>query len=138
MSLSPSSFQFPQGLPGFENLKDFLLVPVLENRDFYWLHAKDDTNVIFLLVDPFAFFPDYELKLNKPVREMLSVTKQEEVSIYTIVTITDNNYKKATTNLLGPLIFNNTNKQAVQLVLEGTSYQTKHLLFSPLKASACG
>jgi flagellar assembly factor FliW len=135
------TFYFPQGILGFENIKEFLLVPAEENCIFFWLQAKNETNISFLIVDPFLFFPDYELHLNTSVKDILRVTQKEEVAVYTIVNIPGNDFQQATTNLLGPLIFNNKNGRALQLVLEGTAYRTKHLLFSPqkvLQVSVCG
>ncbi|MDR1858060.1 MAG: flagellar assembly protein FliW, partial [Treponema sp.] len=43
---------FPQGLLGFEGLKDYILLDA-ERQPFYWLQSIDVEQVAFVLVSPF-------------------------------------------------------------------------------------
>lgn len=120
---------FPQGLLGFESQKQYALLPILQNPYFYWLQSTTDKDLAFLVVDPFVFFPDYEFNLADDLLERIKVTTLNQVAILTIVTVPQAGVKQATTNLVGPLVINLHDRLGVQVVLEGTGYTTKHLLF---------
>lgn len=120
---------FSEGLLGFEHLKSYLLIPFEGNPAFSWLQAAQDGNIAFLLIDPFLFFPDYELELEDELKEKLQIFKREQVAIYTICTIPGSDIKKITTNLIGPLVINMENFQGAQYVLNDFKYHTKHPLF---------
>ena len=54
---------FPQGLFGFENYKDYVLLDA-EQQPFYWLQSVDQEHIAFVLVNPFLFRPDYEMNID--------------------------------------------------------------------------
>ena len=120
---------FPEGILGFQNLKRFVWQEVEGNPLFRWLQAVDDGEIAFLLVDPFMLVPGYELEIKENVQEKLKIDKPEDVLIYTTVTIPLEGVAKATTNLVGPLVFNLKTKRGYQVVLEGVKYGVKHPLF---------
>lgn len=102
-----------------------------ENKAFYWLQALEEP-ITFLLVDPFPLFPHYEVELTPKVTKLLKIKHPGEVLILTLVTLpSPPNLKQATVNLLGPLVLAWKHRRGLQIVLEGTSYQTKHPLFAP-------
>ncbi|MGI6330731.1 MAG: flagellar assembly protein FliW [Zhaonellaceae bacterium] len=121
---------FPEGLLGFPNHKKYALLPMPENPYFYWLQSLTDKDLAFLLVDPFVFFPKYEVHLADEVLKFTKVTSPNQVAILTIVTIPHTGVKKATTNLVGPVVINLQELIGRQVVLQGTEYTTKHLLFA--------
>jgi len=121
---------FPGGLPAFEHLREFFFYPIPENPAFTWLQAKDDPEVAFLLVDPFLFLPGYAVELPQSLQEELAIKKPADALVYAIVTIPDGDIRRATANLVGPMIINTNARRGRQFILEGTSYTTRHPLFS--------
>jgi flagellar assembly factor FliW len=134
----PQVISFKEGILAFENIKQYILIPVENNPAFTWLQAVDEPELAFLLVDPFLVKNGYFVDIDDKTRKALEIEKQEDVLVYTTVTIPKSGFKKATTNLLAPLIINIQKKKAAQLVLDESHGSIKHPLFSPknkLKAS---
>ncbi|MDS1029509.1 flagellar assembly protein FliW [Bacillota bacterium LX-D] len=132
------TFSLPQGLLGFEEFRDFALLPIPENPYFYWLQSIENSSLTFLLVDPFVFFPKYTVDLGDELLDNLKITKQAEAAVFTIVTIPKEGIEKATTNLIGPVVFNLQAKIGRQIIVDANNYSTKHLLFpqKPLAAAS--
>ena len=72
IEVDPQQFiTFKDGLPGFENLKSFTLLPVDESQIFTWMQSTEEPWTAFLLTDPFVFFADYAVDLEPGVCESL-------------------------------------------------------------------
>lgn len=122
---------FKEGLLGFENLKNFVLLPVNNSMIFTWLQSTEEGEIAFLLADPFMFFPGYEVELDESIREDLQIDAAKDVVIQAIVTIPEAGVKDMTANLLGPLVINVNDRIGKQTVLTQTNYTTRHKLFEP-------
>ena len=65
----------------------------LENEDpenpLWWLQSLDDPNLVFVLINPFLFKPDYEFDLSDEDVEELGIQKLEEVVVFSLVVIPD-------------------------------------------------
>ncbi len=49
---------------------------------------------------------------------------------FVFLTVQNKDVKKTTANLLAPIIINQNNHEAKQLILENTNYMTKHQLIN--------
>lgn len=127
--------RFEQGIPGFESLRQFVLVEVQEHAPFSYLQCVDDGDVSFIVTDPFEFFPDFECELPDSVVEGLKVKSTEEIVVRVIVSISGD-IESATANLVAPVIINHANKLGKQVVLAKTSYTTRHALFQPSESES--
>jgi len=124
---------FPQGLFGFENLRDYLLLDA-ERQPFYWLQSVDMEDVAFILVNPFLFRPDYEVNISNEELSDIGIHSPEKALIFSIVTIpSDEN--PMTANLQGPLIINRDNRTGKQAVLSDSRWKTKHDIMAELAAT---
>lgn len=121
--------KFGPGLLAFEDLSDYALIDIAENRDFKWLQSMKEPDLSFLLVDPFIANPDYRVELQAEMMEKLNIAQAEDVLIYTIVTVPAGGFKESTTNLVGPLVINWREKKGVQVVLEKDGLDVKYPLF---------
>lgn len=120
---------FEKGIPAFEDEHEFVLIIQDAAAPYAFLQSLSSPDLAFLMTRPFVFFPDYEFVLNDIIEEQLGLKSEEELDIFTLVTIPGGDIKKMTTNLLAPIVINKTNKKAQQCVLEKTNYTTKHALF---------
>ncbi|MBO8167956.1 MAG: flagellar assembly protein FliW [Thermoanaerobacteraceae bacterium] len=120
---------FQNGLLGFEGLSKFVLLDIDENPAFKWLQSAEDMGLSFLLVDPFLVAKDYSVELDDDLLAELEIERQEDVLVYTIVTVPPSGFKDATTNLVGPLVINWRKNRAKQVVLEDESLAIKYPLF---------
>lgn len=121
---------FETGIPGFEDEHEFLLVPYDEESPFLFLQSLNSRELAFLVVSPFVFFPAYEFEIDDAAMEQLALNNSEQLVIYSILTVPAGNIKKITANLMAPVIINQENMKAKQIILEKTGYTTKHEIFS--------
>ncbi len=127
-------FKFPKGIPGFEEVTEYVLCDVDES--YSYLQAVGQAELAFIVTNPFLHFPDYEFELSEEVISELRLSEEKGVAIRCIVTW-NSNPDRTTVNLLAPLVFNISDRVGKQIVLQNTSYQTKHFL-SPLSQSESG
>ena len=125
---------FPQGLYGFETLKNYLIIDA-EREPFYWLQSMDEEQVAFVLVNPFLFRPDYEVNISNEELAEIDIHSPEKALIFSIVTIPPDG-SPMTANLQGPLVINRENKTGKQAVLSDSRWKTKHDIIAELASPA--
>ncbi|MDF2804112.1 MAG: flagellar assembly protein FliW [Anaerocolumna sp.] len=119
---------FEHGLPGFNTLRDFVLLPVVGNAALNYLQSMQETNVCFILMNPFLIIEDYEINISEETVTDLIIEKPEDISLYSILTITEK-IIDITANLAAPIIINTTNNKAAQEILNDSKYAVKHKLY---------
>ena len=120
--------QFPHGIPGFEKMRKFTLIKHEENSPFSFLQSVEEEELVFVVVEPLAFFPQYKVMLSKQNLADIKIEKIEDSLIRLIVTIPQNP-QQMTANLQAPLIINTKDNLAKQIILDHADYKTKHFLF---------
>jgi flagellar assembly factor FliW len=115
---------FPQGLFGFEDEKEYVLLDA-EHQPFFWLQSVNVQEIAFILINPFFFRHDYEVNISNEELSVIGLTSPENALIFVIVTIPQNG-KSMTANLQGPLVINSQNMTGMQTVLSDARWKTKH------------
>lgn len=132
IEIEPSNvIHFEQGIPSFLEEKQFYILPFADEGPFFIMQSVQTAGLAFVVVSPFDFFSDYEVKLSDPVIEALQIKGQEEIVIFTTLTIQEP-FQNTTTNLQGPIVINDKKKLGKQVILADSPYKTKHLLTSQL------
>ncbi|WP_335871564.1 flagellar assembly protein FliW [Bacillus sp. 2205SS5-2] len=126
---STQILMFGNGLPGFPEQTQFILLPLPDNDVFFVLQSCNISSVAFIVTNPFQFFSDYDFKLDDSIVEKLDIQSEADVIVYTILTVQEP-FSKSTANLQAPLIINRQTNKAKQVILNDTTYQTKHALFN--------
>ncbi|MBZ9624585.1 flagellar assembly protein FliW [Clostridium sp. FP2] len=119
---------FKKGLPGFKELKNFIIFPLESNEVFSILHSIEDTEVGLVLVSPFTVLEDYEFKIPDTYINELQILRPEEALVLTTVTLSSNT-QNMTTNLKAPIIINIKERLGAQLILDNDKYKIKESLF---------
>ena len=120
---------FADGIPAFEDEHEFVIVPYDDESPYVFLQSLTTPDLAFLMTVPFIFFPEYEFEIDDENQNKLELTKQEDMVVYTLLTINGGKVKDMTANLMAPVVLNTANMQARQIVLDRSSYTTKHRLF---------
>ncbi|CAM3952313.1 flagellar assembly protein FliW [Mesobacillus thioparans] len=123
---------FDKGIPGFLDEKKFVLLPLSEENIFYVMQSAATPALAFILSNPFNFFKDYDFKLEDTVVEELGIKLEQDVQVYSILTVHDP-FEKTTANLQAPIILNVENYKAKQVILHEEQYSTKHPIFGETK-----
>jgi len=129
-----SVITFNKGIPGFEESKEYVLIPADEKGEtpFFFLQSIEKEEVNFFLVDPFSFFKEYDIKLKDQMVEKLELENPTDAIVLTTVTA-KGEIKDATTNLKAPLIINNNRQLGMQIVLDNKDYMIKQPLFQHIE-----
>ena len=124
--------QFPEGLPGFEDQKQFAFLPYTvdeDNSPFAYMQSVQDPDLTLLLADPFLFFKHYSLDLNDEDAAQLGLNDSEETAgVYGIVAVPEK-IDQMTVNLVAPIVVNWKEQKGMQIILNRSPYSTKHRLF---------
>ena len=115
---------FKKGIPGFEQLKGFILVNHEEYEPFKLLQSIEDTDVALVVTSPYEFHKNYEINLNDDILEHLKIKDVSQVLIIVTVTL-NSDVKKITMNLQGPIVINTSNNLGEQIILDDSKYKIK-------------
>ena len=115
---------FNKGIPGFNELKKFILLDLQEYEPFKLLQSLEDDEISLIVTSPYEFFRDYEIKLGEETIKNLKIESTEQVMILTTVTL-NSDVKKITTNLQGPIVINTSINFGEQIVLDNSKYKVK-------------
>jgi flagellar assembly factor FliW len=122
----------PEGLIGFPELNQFILLDHDTDSPFKWLQSTNEATMAFIVISPLSFRPDYMVEVTEEEVAALKLTNPNEAVISVIVTI-PMDPKKMSANLKAPLVFNLSNRLGKQLVLKDPQYQTKHFIMEEMK-----
>ncbi|OYP37062.1 flagellar assembly protein FliW [Rhodopirellula sp. MGV] len=108
-------FLFPAGLIGMESLRDWALLPDLENEAVAWLQSASRGDRALPLISPRAFFPDYRIQVSR--RELTSLHLKPGSETYVLTTISGHS-GKLTTNLRSPIVLNLSRRLGCQIITD--------------------
>ncbi len=114
---------FPDGLIGFTSFKYFILKKSTVFTPYYKLISIEDTEVNFLLINPYLVVPDYVFDIDDNVKNKLDTYLKENLLQFVIVTVPDE-LELISINLRMPILINDYNNRGHQLLL-GEQYPIK-------------
>ncbi|MDW0112598.1 flagellar assembly protein FliW [Sporosarcina saromensis] len=120
-------WNFPKGLPGFENEKTFSLLPIEGNNTFQVLQSVNTPAVAFIVTNPYTLVEDYSFDIDEPTIELLNIEKPEDLFVLGILTVKQP-FETSTINLQAPLIFQMHNRTAKQMILNDNRFTTRHVI----------
>lgn len=115
---------FPEGIPGFPQLHEFLLVEMGGEGLFRELRSIEDENVAMVVCVPWTFFPGYAPELSDTDQEKLGIERPEDAVIFCPVAL-DSASDTIYVNLMGPFVVNTTTRVGRQLVLTDSGYPVR-------------
>ncbi len=118
--------RFVQGLPGFKDLKRFIMIDHDAEGLFKWLQSVDNPAVAFLMTDPNAYRPGYTVPLKKLEAECLGVRDARNIVAMVMVCVSRDN--EISLNLKGPVLFNSENLSAIQCIIDRDDYPSHFVI----------
>jgi flagellar assembly factor FliW len=119
---------FPQGMIGFPQHHEYVLLKQRDDSVFLWLHSLSDPSLAFPIVLPWAFYWDYEVKLSDDDLGAIDVSNASQISILCVVNV-GSDVRKGSINLFSPVVINNDNRVAKQVINTADGYSTRDPLF---------
>jgi len=127
---------FPRGLIGFPQVTRYILLDHPGGGPFQWLQAVDAPAVAFVATDPRVFFPDYTVPVSREEVAAIGLEDGRDAAVIVILVV-PKEPEGITANLLGPIIINARDRIAAQIVLDSSTYTTRHRIFERGAAAPC-
>lgn len=124
---------FPVGLIGFPNLRNFIVMPNKKEGPLFWIQSVEDPCFAFVLTDPTNFFLDYLVIPDAAERQHLHIDENDPCFVLTVVTVPPD--QKISLNLAAPILFSPKSNRAMQIILENAKYSAKTTLPQPKDAN---
>ncbi len=118
---------FENGILGFEDLRQFIIIDIEECLPFEWLVSIKDPLIAFPILNPMPFFTDYHPLKSIGDLSSLGIKDTKTAEIFCTVTL-GNSPSDVTINLKGPIIINMKNKRGKQYALTEDYYSLHHPL----------
>ncbi|MDB9823451.1 flagellar assembly protein FliW [Deltaproteobacteria bacterium] len=119
---------FSEGLLGFPEYKDYIILEHAPGSPFRWLQSITDSGLAFVITNPFLIKSDYLENLSSDQEALFSHYANDEIMVFALVTIPHGKAKNATINLLGPIVIDPESGNARQVILANSGYNHRHLL----------
>jgi len=127
-----SVFEFPVGLPGFEQETRFLPIEQPLSHPIVFLQSLNRPELCFITLPALAVDPGYRLAIAAEDLQALGVAEDRqpeigpEVLCLAIVSVAEN--RAPTANLLAPMVVNLKTRRGVQAIQTDSGYSHQHPL----------
>ena len=119
---------FPRGLYGFEDEKEYLMIPFKGGENvLFCLQSVRTPQLAFIMVDPFSFYPAYQPVFPEEDLRELGVEKSGDLFVYALCIVKEP-VGESTVNLRCPIAINGDTCVGLQAVLEDDRYQMRHTI----------
>ena len=96
-----SVLEFSFGIFGFPHLRRCCLLPYGGTAGLRWIQSLEDPTLLFLSVEPYLVFPEYEAEIPDSEAQALELGSAEEAAVLTLVTVCPET-QTVSANLLAP------------------------------------
>lgn len=121
--------RFERGLLGFPSLRDFVVIEHQPGSPFSWLQSVDEPSLAFLVVDPWAYTPDYLPDIQDHHMQELKFDQDAPVLVLATASIPKGKPEALTLNLYAPLVINLRDRLGKQVTLDESAYTIRHRVF---------
>lgn len=128
ITIDPSDIlSFEHGIPGFEEEKSFVLIPLEAKSIFQILQSTKTESLVFILTTPYAISSNYNFELDEATEKALNIKSENDLAVFSIVSLKDT-LANSTVNLKAPIVLNTNNKKAKQVILDNEDFSIRHKL----------
>lgn len=118
---------FKGGIPGFEDLKRYVIIVLEQTQPFMWLQAIDE-DISLPVLSPFDMDPGYSPIVDDSVLTDLEVNNEEDLLVL-VVSVIPQDVTKMTANMAAPILVNIENGYGMQVLAESGDYQIRQPIF---------
>lgn len=117
---------FPDGLPGYERHRQFVLIEVEALAPLKVLHAVDGSEPSFLVVDPKSVLPNYRCEISNADRLRLGAGDDDSLVWLAIVIVGGNG--ETAVNLRAPVVINPSRMLGRQVMPNACVYPLRYVV----------
>ncbi len=126
---------FTSGMYGFDDYKSYVILKDSPEDDVMFLQSLDNTDLSFVLIDPYTILRNYEPALNEEDLDELGVKNEADLK-YLVIAIIREDVKESVVNLKSPVAINPETKEAKQVILQN-AYPLRHNILSDEEDKRC-
>ena len=128
---------FPRGLPGFLDRKEFVFLPAGEDSPFIIMQSREEKELAFVTLEPGNFIENYQFEIDDKTEEMLKLESMSDVTVFNIASIREES-EDITINLAAPLVVNLQENLGRQVILDPEHFPVRYRVFSSKKKAESG
>lgn len=130
---SEQLWRFPKGIPGFEDQKEFVLLPIEGNSFFQVLQSTQKKDIALIVANPYVLVHEYSFDIDEPTIELLDIKQEDDIFVLGVLSLKDP-LETSTINLQAPIIFHTTKKIAKQMIVNDNKLAVRHVIgLQPLR-----
>lgn len=122
-------WSFPKGIPGFEEEKEFVLLPITDIPSFMVLQSVNIRDIALVVANPYNFVEDYSYDIDEPTIDLLKIKKVEDIFVLGVLSLKEP-FETSTINLQAPIVFNLNTKIAKQMIINDNKFALRHVIGS--------
>lgn len=123
---TPDSFlTLPEGLIGYEDQHEFVLVSPESQAPFRWLLSFSNPELAFAVLDPRKLVADYAPQFTSGDRRALGAVESDVLEVLVLASV-DPATKQLSVNLRAPIAIHGATRTAKQIVLSDGRWAVDH------------
>ena len=130
-------FRFPEGLLGFQHIKEYVFILNDKVKPFMFMHALDGSDMCFVCVESFMICPTYQIKLPDGLVSALEIETQEDVLLLNLVTVRQK-IEDISANMVSPIVINIKKRLGRQMIVENSEFQMRYKIWDAIAKSDNG
>ena len=92
-------YYFPEGLLGFNSIKNYFTIKNPGGGPFLWLQAVQPPNLAFVICDPLLFKQDYKIEIRKEDLEAIELEDVTKGLVFVILVVPKDRPEDMTANI---------------------------------------
>ena len=128
---------FPAGLPGFEELRRFIIVEADNTKPIYWLQSIENKHIALPVIVSFAIISDYNIDIRENELEDLDLESKNDLLILNVVVIPED-VRKMTVNLAAPVVINAKRGIGKQIIIDAAELPLRFPVYEAIRNSLKG
>lgn len=117
---------FPEGLLGFPEQKQYIILEHKPGSPFCWLQSMDSPDLAFVMASPLLVKEDYLESLSENEKPFFHSESGDDIAVFSLVTIPHGDVERMTINLTGPLVIDVSAKTGRQVILSESGHDHRH------------
>lgn len=122
---------FDEGIPGFEEQKQFFFFETVQSRPLVWMQSVSQAHIALPVISPFLVCSDYVLDIRDSEVLELNIGSESDIMVWTVAVVPAD-ITKITANLTAPIIVNLRTKQGKQIIVDVKEYDSRFPIFEQL------
>ena len=127
---------FPNGIIGFENLKNFALIYDSEREErskISWLQSMEEPLMVLPVINPLDLMDAYTPTIEDELMKNIGDPADADLLIFVTLSI-PSDLTLMTANLKAPFIINTVDRKAMQVIVENSEYPVKFNAYEAIQA----